>query len=113
MRYLVKETRQVISAGEAASIYGFGSPIHLACRELFPENNDGVGTIPVTIYPLEDDGSGAAAEGTITASGTATSAGAFRIKVNGMKSQPFKPVTPLRKFTVQWLVQLVRSLKCP
>ena len=81
--------RQVISAGEAASIYGFGSPIHLACRELFPENNDGVGTIPVTIYPLEDDGSGAAAEGTITASGTATSAGAFRIKVNGMKSQPF------------------------
>ncbi len=55
--------RQVTSATEAATLYGFGSPIHLAVLQLLPVNGDGVGTIPVTVYPLEDDGSGVASAG--------------------------------------------------
>ena len=49
--------RQITSATEAGTLYGFGSPIHLAALQLLPINGDGIGSIPLTIYPLEDDGS--------------------------------------------------------
>ncbi len=81
--------RQITSAFEAATIYGFGSPIHLSALQLFPVNGDGVGTIPVTVYPLDDDGSGVVSTGDITATGTATKAGSFRIKVNNILSEAF------------------------
>src|SRR5262245_36884442 len=42
------------SAGAAGVRYGAGSQIHLILRELLPADGDGVGTIPVTVYPLED-----------------------------------------------------------
>lgn len=77
------------SAGAAGAKYGFGSPIHLALRELMPANGDGVGSIPVTVYPLEDDGSGAAASGDITPSGTATEAAAYRVRIAGILSEEF------------------------
>lgn len=81
--------RQVTSALEAATLYGFGSPIHLAVLQLFPVNGDGVGTIPVTIYPLVDDGSGAASTGDITPSGAATEAAAYQVSVNNILSESF------------------------
>lgn len=81
--------RQVTSAAEAASIYGFGSPIHLACRQLFPVNGDGVGAIPVTIYPLADAGTGVAAEGDITPSGVQTVGASYYVSVNNVLSAPF------------------------
>jgi phage tail sheath gpL-like len=77
------------SAGAAGAKYGFGSPIHLALRELMPANGDGVGSIPVTVYPLEDDGSAAPAVGDITPSGTATEAAAYRVRVAGILSEEF------------------------
>ncbi len=80
---------QVTSATQAAERYGFGSPIHLAVKQLFPANGDGVGTIPVTIYPLVDDGAAAAATGDITPSGTATKAGAATVIINNIRSQAF------------------------
>ena len=80
---------QVTSATQAAERFGFGSPIHLAVKQLFPANGDGVGTIPVTIYPLVDDGAGAAAAGDITPSGTATKAGAAYVIINNIRSQAF------------------------
>lgn len=80
---------QVTSATQAAERYGFGSPIHLAVKQLFPANGDGVGTIPVTIYPLVDDGAAAPAVGDITPSGTATKAGAATVIVNNIRSQAF------------------------
>jgi len=46
---------QITSAPQAGERYGFGSPIHLAARQLLPVNGDGVGTLPVTVYPLDDD----------------------------------------------------------
>lgn len=81
--------RQVTSAYEAASLYGFGSPIHLAVLQLLPINGDGVGTIPVTVYPLDDDGSGVASAASITPSGTQTIAAEYVVKAGGVSSRPF------------------------
>ena len=81
--------RQVTSAQEAATTYGFGSPIHLAVLQLLPVNGDGVGTIPVTVYPLVDDGSGVAAAGDITPAGAQTEAAAYRVVINEIQSAQF------------------------
>ena len=81
--------RQVTSAVEAATLYGSGSPIHLAVRQLLPVNGDGVGTIPVTIYPLEDDGSGVAAVGDITPGGSPTEAASYIVRINNIDSEEF------------------------
>lgn len=80
---------EITSAFEAGAAYGFGSPIHLMMLQLRPSNGDGVGTIPVTVYPLVDDGSGVAATGDITPVGTATKAGQFRIGINNVFSNYF------------------------
>lgn len=80
---------QATSAGAAGQRYGFGSPIHLILRELMPANGDGVGTIPVTVYPLVDHASGVAAAGEIAASGTATKAGSYRLRIGGVLSEQF------------------------
>jgi len=77
------------TAADAGNRFGFGSPIHLIMRELRPVNGDGVGSIPVTIYPLVDDGSGAAAVGNVTPSGTASVAAAYRLRASGVQSQQF------------------------
>jgi len=80
---------QVTSALAAAELYGYGSPIHLACKQLFPVNGDGVGTIPVTIYPLEDDASGVASAGDITPSGAQTEAASYLVRINNIDSEEF------------------------
>ena len=80
---------QHTSAFAVGQAYGFGSPLHIAAKQLLPVNGDGVGTIPVTFYPLDDDGSGVAATGTVTPSGAATGAGAFRVRVNNILSEQF------------------------
>lgn len=83
------DKRQVTSASEVASLYGFGSPLHLAVKQLFPVNGDGVGTIPVTIYPLVDDGSGVASTGDIAPSGAQTEAAAYRVVISNIESEQF------------------------
>lgn len=83
------EKRRVTSASEAAAIYGHGSPAHLAVLQLLPVNGDGVGTIPVTVYPLQDDASGVAAEGSITATVAPTEPAAYRVSISGIQSQQF------------------------
>lgn len=77
------------SAVEVGSVMGFGSPAHLIARELLPTDGDGVGTIPVTFYPLSDAGSSTAAAGDITPSGTQTAAGTYYVVVNKIRSAPF------------------------
>lgn len=81
--------RQITSAGEAGQLYGFGSPIHLSALQLLPVNGDGVGSIPVTVYPLEDDGTATPSAGDITPTGTATKAGQATISFNGIDTAPF------------------------
>lgn len=94
--------RQVTSAVEVASLYGFGSPLHLAARQLFPVNGDGVGTIPVTVYPLDDDGSGVASSGDITPTVAPTVAASYLVRVNNIDSEAF--VIPATGATVASVV---------
>lgn len=77
------------SAGQVAAVLGFGSPAHLIARQLFPTNGDGVGTIPVTFYPLDDAGAGVAATGDITPSGAQTKAASYIARIAGIESEPF------------------------
>ncbi len=71
------------------SRFGWGSPAHLISRELHPANGDGVGTIPVTYYPLEDAYDAVAASGTITPAGSQTKAAQYRVKVGNVPSKWF------------------------
>lgn len=81
---------RITSAAQAAARYGFGSPIHLAALQLFPPTGGGVGSIPVTVYPLNDDyPAGLPAVGTITPSGTAAAQGTYRVRIAGILSAPF------------------------
>ena len=61
----------------------------MAVQRLLPNNGDGVGSIPVTVYPLEDDGSGVAATGDITPSGTAIISANYRVRVSNIDSAAF------------------------
>jgi len=95
--------RQVTSALEAGQVYGFGSPIHLAVMQLLPANGDGVGTIPVTVYPL-DDGA-VAAEGDITPSGTQVTSASYRVNVNGMLTPEFTVLAGASVTTINRSIQ--------
>lgn len=84
------EKQQLTSARDAGSGYGWGSPLHLIAEQLFPRNPDeGVGTIPVTFYPLVDAPGAVAASGAITPSGSQLTAGVYRVKVNNLLSEKF------------------------
>lgn len=73
--------------GEVGDRVGYGSPLHRAAMKLLPDNGDGVGSIPVTFAPLQDDGSGVASTGTITPTGSPTAANApLKVIVNKTKS---------------------------
>jgi len=80
---------QHTSAFSVGSAYGFGSPLHLAAKQLLPANGDGVGSVPVTFYPLDDHVSGVAAAGDITPAGSATAQGSFKVRINNIDSEPF------------------------
>ena len=89
--YPLEKTR-VFSEAEAGRIYGYGSPIHLAVRELLPPIGEGVGVVPVHVLPLEDDGSGVAASGVIEADADSLPASetqAYRVVVAGIESERF------------------------
>ncbi len=74
------------SAGAVGAAYGYGSPLHLVAKQLFPDNNDGIKGIVVTFYPLIDDATGIVAAGDIGATGAATAAGGGTVKVGGIAS---------------------------
>lgn len=77
--------RQVFSAYEAGTLYGFGSPIHLMIRSLLPA----VAGIPVTVYPLAEP-AGSVATGDVTPSGSVTgSAEQYRFVCSNIKSDRF------------------------
>lgn len=80
---------QVTSALQVAQTYGFGSPLHQAAMQLFPVNGDGVGTIPVTVYPLDDDAAGAASVGDITPIVAPTEAASYIVRINNIDSKAF------------------------
>jgi phage tail sheath gpL-like len=80
---------RITSALMAANRYGFSSPLHLTALELYPLTGGGVGTIPVTVYPVAANEASVEAVGTITPSGPATVAGSYRVRAAGISSAPF------------------------
>lgn len=83
----------VTSRKQAGDVYGYGSPIERIVAQLFPANGDGVGILPVTVYPLEDDGAGVVADGSFDAVGTATEAGTVVVSVGGVSANVAIPDT--------------------
>lgn len=80
---------QATSSKQVGDTLGYGSPANLVARELFPDNGDGVGTIPVTFYPLTDDYTDIQANGRVTPSGTQTKAAAYQLRIGGVLSESF------------------------
>jgi phage tail sheath gpL-like len=79
--------RQVFTADEVGVLYGYKSPLYTAALMLLPPNGAGVGTIPVTVYPLaQPTSAGVNASGTITPTGTATKSEVYQIIIGGVKS---------------------------
>lgn len=80
------EKTTILSAKTAATTFGYGSPIHLAVKQLLPISGSRVGSIPITVYPMNDDGSAVIADGSILYAGTATEDGQITVKVNNIET---------------------------
>jgi phage tail sheath gpL-like len=74
---------------EVGNKFGFGSPLHLAALQLLPINGDGLGSVPCTFYPLQDDGSGVAATGSITPVVSQTEIAAYKLIIGGVDTASF------------------------
>ncbi|MEE9393701.1 MAG: hypothetical protein V3W41_14455 [Planctomycetota bacterium] len=81
---------QYTTAAAVGAAYGTGSPLHLAALQLLPSNGDGLGTVPLTVYPLDDADGTTAASGDITMTGTTQAvATSYVVDINGILSAPF------------------------
>jgi phage tail sheath gpL-like len=74
------------NADEIGQRYGYGSPLHLAARQLFPSGGGGA-TFPVTFYPLAEEPAGAAAAGGVSCDGTAVAAGSAAVIIGGIRAE--------------------------
>lgn len=83
----VMTKRQVFTKEEVGDLYGYQSPLYLIVRNLLPSNGDGVGDIPVWVYPLTV-GTGVQSVGDITPSGTQTKTQTYFVEVNNLRSGP-------------------------
>lgn len=72
------------SLKQAGTLYGYGSPIYTAARQLFPASGAAV-PIPVYVYPQAEAGGAVAKVITITTTGTASANGTIYLKINGRK----------------------------
>lgn len=73
---------EITSAAQAASLFGYGSPIHGVARILFPQSGGGV-SVPVIVYPQAETGSPVAKVITVTPTGTASGNGTIYLKISG------------------------------
>lgn len=86
--YAVTPTKYTTAAA-VGTVYGFGSPLHLAALKLLPIGGGGLGAIPFTVYPLVDDVGSAPAAGDITPAGVHIGSAAYRVVMNGIRSAAF------------------------
>lgn len=77
------EVKQLFSAQQAGEDYGYGSPIYMAARILFPQSSTGIGGIPVYVYPQAEAVSAVAKVITLTPAGTASKTATHTLVVNG------------------------------
>lgn len=75
------------SAASVAERYGYGSPLHLAAKQLFPTAGS-MATFPVSIIAVKIAETGfAKASGSVTVAGTATAAASCVLSVGGLDVQ--------------------------
>jgi phage tail sheath gpL-like len=74
------------TADEVAKRYGYGSPLHLAARQLFPTGGGGA-TFPVTIFPLIPANGAVAAAGAIALDGIPAAAGSGVVRIGGIEAE--------------------------
>ena len=84
--YETKKHEAVGSADAIAKRYGYGSPLHLAARQLFPSGGGGA-NFPVTFYPLAKSSGSAAAQGAIACEGTAAKSGSGVVTIGGIEAE--------------------------
>jgi phage tail sheath gpL-like len=77
------EPLQITSAQQAGIVYGYGSPIYLAARILFPKQGGGIGGIPVVVYAQEEAIGATAKIIEIEPAGVATSNGVHTLVIAG------------------------------
>jgi phage tail sheath gpL-like len=75
---------QITSAKQAGDLYGYGSPLHIMSRILFPvTGNGGIGSVPLWAYPQAEAGSATSKKIEITPSGVATANGTHYLAIAG------------------------------
>lgn len=84
---------EVTSAVEAATFFGYGSPIHSIMRILRPTGSDGVGGIPTVVFPQITAGGATATVRAWTVTGTATANATHTVVVNGRTNLDFQQYT--------------------
>jgi len=84
--YDTKKHEATGSADAIAQRYGYGSPLHLAARQLFPDGGGGV-NFPVTFFPLKKAVGSVAAVGAISCEGVPTATGSGTITIGGIATE--------------------------
>lgn len=80
---LILTPQQITTAQQAAQLFGEGSPIHIIARILFPFSGDGIGGIPVYVYPQAEAAGSTAKIARILPTGVATGNATHYIKIAG------------------------------
>jgi phage tail sheath gpL-like len=75
--------KQITSAKQAGDLYGYGSPIYLLARILFPFSGGGIGGVPVVVYPQAKASGSTAKVFRIVPSGVATGNGTHTLVIAG------------------------------
>jgi phage tail sheath gpL-like len=81
--YTTQKHEATGSADTIAKRYGYGSPLHLAARQFYPDGGGGA-NFPITFYPLKKATGGLPAAGKISCDGTATANGSGTVSIAGM-----------------------------
>jgi phage tail sheath gpL-like len=76
------------SLADVGAKVGFKCPAYLCARELLAQAG-GIGSIPLTIYPLADEAGSTAATASVDVTGTLTKASPFKIRAGGVESAEF------------------------
>ena len=83
---VTNQPTQITTAQQAGSLFGYGSPIHMMARILFPYNGDGIGGIPVWVYPQSVAPGATAKIWRIQPTGVATANVTHYLKIAGRES---------------------------
>jgi phage tail sheath gpL-like len=89
---VVYSSEKFVVTGGSAEVgrrLGWGSLADLIVDELLPLSGDGVGTVRVTVFPLQPGYEGVAATGAITPTGSQTESKRYRVRVAGRLSSAF------------------------